>query len=693
MSNGKSRFFILKLLCIVMCAAVIYKLFDLQIVRGGEYKEAAENRLTTSIVAKAPRGEIFDRYGTALVTNKVGYSIMIQKAGMNDEELNDIFERLTDLLKSSYCKYYDTFPVSYAPYEYTFGQAGDDADEERTQWFKKNPYTGKYINADIDAASLIEEFKRIYKISPSYTEEQARRIIGVRYEAEQHGFSSSAFTLADDVTVEVVTHIKELKQQYKGVSIVNDYVRQYEKPGVATHLLGRIGKISAEEYAANSNEYGMNDMIGKQGIEQWAEKYLRGRDGITGFFKTISGSKLAAGQNTDPEAGNYVTLTIDSDLQQIVEESLEKNIRGIRTSGSKNKGSDCKSGAAVVLDIKTGDALALASYPSYDMSRFNEDYSKLASDDSNPLWNRAVSGIYNPGSTFKPLAAIAAMQSGKITPTETIEDEGVYTYYTDYQPSCWIWSEYHTTHGKLNVSGAIENSCNYFFYEAGRRTGISTLMDYAAKFGLGQKTGIELNEESTGHMASPEYKKAVEKNVTSSDWYDGDTLQAAIGQSYSMFTPVQLANYTAAIANGGTRYKVNIIKSIRSSKDGSIVKETKPEPIEQVDMKPEIINAVKDGMKKVVDEGSASNIFQGYPIEIGGKTGTAQIGNGSNNALFIAYAPFDNPQIAVSVVLEHGVSGANAAYVARDIFDKYFGLTSQPVTDDGKSENINGLLP
>ena len=670
MSNGKARFFILKILTVLMCAAVLYRLFDLQILKGNEYKEVADTHLTTNIVAKAPRGEIFDRYGTALVTNKVGYSLVIQRAGMDDEELNGVLERLTDLLKSSYCEYYDTLPISYAPYEYTFS-----SDEERNSWFGQNKYKDKYISADMSSKAVIDAFKAIYKINPSYTDEQARRIIGVRYEAELHGFSSSAaFTVADDVSVGVVTRIKEMSGDYKGVTVMDDYVRRYEKPGLATHILGRVGKISAEEYAEKSDSYGMNDIIGKQGIEQWAEDYLRGTDGITGSLKTVNGREITIEQDIAPKAGDYLVLTIDSGLQQTVEESLAKNIKNIRAnSGRKSKnGADCYSGAAVVLDIKTGDTLALASCPTYDMSKFNEEYSSLVNNEAKPLWNRAVSGVYSPGSTFKPLAAIAAMQAGTLKPDEIIEDEGVYKFYQDYQPACWIWNDYHITHGKLNVSGAIENSCNYFFYEIGRRTGIETLGEYAAKFGLGAKTGIELNEETTGHMSSPEYKKQVVENVTSRDWYGGDTLQAAIGQSYSLFTPVQLANYTAAIANGGTRYKVNLIKSIRSSADGSLIKETQPQIAEKIDMKPEIINAVKDGMKKVVDEGSAANIFQNYPIAIGGKTGTAQVGNGSNNALFVAYAPFDDPQIAVTVVLEHGVSGANAAYVARDIFDKYF---------------------
>ena len=264
---------------------------------------------------------------------------------------------------------------------------------------------------------------------------------------------------------------------------------------------------------------------------------------------------------------------------------------------------------------------------------------------------------------------------------EKIECTGIYQFYQDYQPTCWIWNEYHLTHGSQDVTQAIENSCNVFFYELGRRLGIETLDEYAKKFGLGENTGIELYEETAGHMASPEYKKEVVSNVIDSEWFGGDTLQAAIGQSYSVFTPVQIANYCATIANGGTRYKVNLIKSIRSSVDGSLVEEFKPTVEEEINIDENTMQKIHDGMKKVVDEGSASSIFEGYPIQVGGKTGTAQLGSGSNNAVFMAFAPFDDPQIAVAVVLEHGVRGANAGQVAKDVFDQYFFGSNQQGTD------------
>lgn len=677
MPNAKFRFVILKIIMLILLAAIAVRLFDMQLINGERYNEAANNKLVTNIVAKAPRGEILDRYGEPLVTNKVGYSIVMQDVGLSNEEKNSMLKTLIDIMYETGCTFYDELPVSYSPYEFIFADKNEDGYtlDEEAEWFSDNKYLDKKITASMSADEIINAYKEIYGINDDYDVHTQRKLVAIRYGADIYGMSATlSYTIADDVSIETVTRIKENQSLLKGISIINSYVRQYEKPGLATHILGRTGKISAEEYSANAEKgYGFNDIIGKQGIEKWAESYLRGTDGTLGSVQDVE-DKEKSPVETEPIPGNYVVLTIDSKLQEVTEKSLERNIKNIKATGSKNKGDDCDAGAAVAIDIKTGDVLALASYPSYDMSRFNEDYSKLLEDEGKPLINRAVSGMYSPGSTFKPLTAIAAMQSGNLEVNEKINGEGIYRFYADYQPTCWIWNEYKLTHGSQDVTAALENSCNYFFYEVGRRTGIDTLGEYAAKFGLGELTGIELGEESSGHMASPEYKRQVVKSATSRDWYGGDTLQAAIGQSYSLFTPVQLANYAATIANGGTRYKVNLIKSIRSSVDGTVIKEFVPEAVADVGMDNKILNAVKNGMKKVVDDGSASSIFSNYAIQIGGKTGTAQVGDGSNNAIFIAYAPFDNPEIAVAVVLEHGVRGTNAGYIAKDMFDEYFDL-------------------
>lgn len=448
-------------------------------------------------------------------------------------------------------------------------------------------------------------------------------------------------------------------------STVN-YKRTYVNDSVASHIIGTIGKINEDEYASLKNKgYCYNDIVGKQGVERLAEEFLRGKEGIDGDFMQ----------------GSNVVLTIDIEMQSVLEESLERTVKYISETGGYKNGSDADSGAAVVIDVHSGEILACASYPTFDISAYGDNYLNLVSDNALPLWNRAVSGAYSPGSTFKPLVAIAALGTGKITADEKIDDLGIYTEYEDYRPRCWIWSEQGKTHGELNVTQAIANSCNYFFYEAGKRTGIDEISKYAHKFGLGKTTGTGLLEEARGMVANPENKKKITGILNQQGWFGADTLQASIGQSVNSFTPLQLANYIATLANGGKRYNLKLIKSIHSAADGTLIKEFGSQVEENISIDKTALNSVLQGMRDVAEQGSARGIFAGYPVPIGGKTGTAQVGSRvSNNALFTAFAPFDKPEIAVCVVIEHGVRGVNAAYVAKDLFDYYFELNDEAVS-------------
>lgn len=687
MNDSRYRFLVLKIVMCIMLLAITVRLFNMQIIDGEAYLETATSRLSTSVINKAARGEILDKYGNVLVTNKSGYSVVMQKTSSDNSEINAIVSEAAYILYSTGNRTIDTMPISQeAPYEFVFEDENGDGktSDEKKAWFKNNKYKDKYITSGMDADEVLNAYCQIYEI-PKYTDDEHRRYVaGVRYEADLKDFSySNPVKIAEDINAQAVAAIKERRDEIKGITVTEEYVRTYTNPGLATHILGRVGMISSDEYARNKeNGYGINDIIGKQGIEHWAENYLRGKDGIEGTIAKVDGNEVELAKGVEPVPGNYVMLTIDTEIQRTLEESLAKTIQSI--------GNDCDAGGAVVIDVNSGDTLAIASYPTYDMSRFNEDYQELLENEANPMINRAVSGLYSPGSTFKPLTAIAGIQSGVVSVWEKIQCTGVYRYYQDYQPSCWIWSEYGLTHSHQDVTQAIENSCNVYFYELGRRLGIDKLDEYAKKFGLGEYTGIQLTEETQGHMASPEYKKQVVENVIDSDWFGGDTLQAAIGQSYSLFTPVQLANYCATIANGGTRYKVNLIDSIRSSVDGSVVEEFEPEVVEKTDIDQTTMNKIRGGMKKVVDEGSASSIFESYPIQVGGKTGTAQLGTGANNAIFIAFAPFDNPQIAIAVVLEHGERGTNAGRVARDVFDKYF--FGETVAAGQMPQSVSGVV-
>lgn len=666
MFDDKNRFRVIIGLIIAIIVALFVRLIYLQGIKGEEYYEQVTHRLNSTFSVKAPRGKITDRYGKPLVTNRLGYSIKLKKTDATNDEINRSLLNVVNVLLECGYSYSDTLPISEYPYEFAFIDENMDgsSEDEKTKWFSQK----KKITKDMSATAVLEYYRdNVYNISDDYSPNEVRKIVGIRYDADMSEFSALyPYTIYQDVNVDVITKIKERQKEFKGIEIEKEYFRVYNEGDLAAHILGGIGKIGMEEYETlKDSGYGYNDLIGKRGVEKEYEKYLKGEDGVESEDEDIK-------QKT-PKAGDYLVLTLDADLQRAAEESLERRITDIAKSGGdpkEKKGGDADAGAVVVLEVNSGAVLACANYPSYDPARFNADYKALIENPANPIWNRAISGGYAPGSTFKPLVALAALEDEAVTMDELITCEGIYKFYEDYQPKCWIWSS-GKKHGDINVTDAIKYSCNCYFYEAGRRVGIDAINAYAKKFGLGSVTGIDLAGEEKGNISNPEYKKKIEKE--NQKWYPADTIITAIGQSYSYFTPIQLANYIATIANGGTLYKTHLLKSIRSTADGDVVVDYEPEVMGQVDISPENLEAVKWGMYGVVDEGSASGIFENYSIPIGGKTGTAQVGkNVSDNALFVAFAPFDKPEIAVAVVIEHGVKGENAALVARDIFDEYF---------------------
>lgn len=678
---NKKRLTVLYVVVALMLVLILLRLFSMQAIHGESYYQMSQQKVSSTTVEKAPRGEILDRYGRPLVSNRMGYSIQVKKTGLSNDDLNQMLLKLLHLLENNGSQYQDQLPISQnPPFEFAFQDENGDGstEDEKEKWFSDR----KKITKDMSAEEIITYYKdRVYSITDGFSPEDLRRLIGFRYDAALGGFSAvNAYTVAEDVSMETVTQIKERQNEFKGVSVVKEYYRTYDYETLAAHILGGIGKMNAEEYQEMKNDgYGFNDLIGKRGIEKVLEKNLRGTDGKTNVIRDIGASDEVSSISAVP--GNYAVLTIDTDLQKAAEDSLAKHVAQISTADA---------GAAVVLDVTNGDVLAMANYPTYNPASFNQDYAELVQNSAKPIWNRAISGTYTPGSTLKPLIAISALESGAVTLNQQIVCNGIYDYYADYKPKCWIWSESHRTHGPQNVTQAIKNSCNCYFYEAGRLTGIDEMDRYAAEYGLGERTGIELPDESTGQMSSPAYKEKIGTTPEDQKWYPGDVIQTSIGQSYSFFTPIQLANYIAMIANGGTRYQPHLIKSIRSSEDGSVVSETKANILNQAEIQESTLKAVREGMYGVVDEGSASKTFANYPIELAGKTGTAQVGKDkANNALFVAFAPYDNPEIAVAVVLEKGEKGYNAAGVAKDIMDEYFGLNKE------KNEVVNyyDLLP
>ncbi|MBE7062560.1 MAG: hypothetical protein E7390_02060 [Ruminococcaceae bacterium] len=663
---------------ILLFAFLVFgKLVDLQVVNGDYYLEQSRLRLVKTTMVKAPRGEILDRNGKSLVTNETVFALRLYKPeGMEDAELNNLLVRLLELVEADGVSVTDSFPVSSRG----FSLSGT----KLTAW--KESYG---LSEDADRDAVLDYFAGRYKIDGSVAGEMRQTLIGQRYEMEQTGFSGeTAYTLAEGISHALMTRLKEQKVEYPGIVIETSPVRRFVNGTAAAHILGQTGKIYKEEYEKlREKGYAMNDIIGKQGIERYLEDYLRGKDGTRRVEKSTDGQTVRTEEEKAPKMGDNVVLTIDLALQQSAEKALENAIGYVREQSVNEDGAgqNAACGALVAIDVNTGEVLAMASYPGYDPARFYEEYETLSSDAALPMFNRAIGGAYEPGSTFKVATALAALEEGVITTTDTIVDEGIYKYYDDYQPICWIYRGTEKTHGEVNVTEALKHSCNYFFYEVGRRTTIEKMNVYARLLGLGQSTGIELtDEENIGKLASPEQTAA-----DGGEWVPGDTLQYAIGQSKNLFTPLQLANYVATIVNGGTRYKTHIVKAVRDSETGELVQETKPTVLAEIDISPQNLEAIMAGMRDVVELGTASTVFENFDVPVGGKTGTAEVSGKADNAIFVGFAPYDNPTVAVCAVIEEGVHGSNAAIAVRDVLETYF---SSSVEEDSVTET-NTLLP
>ncbi len=659
-----NRLIILYILIFVFTLFCIVRLFNLQIVNGDSYRETALTRMIRSYPIKAPRGEILDTYGRPLVTNSMGYFIQIQSMDKHNSTLNETINKLMKLTENSELSYINDFPIKE---NFTLNFSDKYSEKENINAFKKWKEQND-IDSKLSAKDVVMFYADKYKISSKYPEEELSKIVAVRYTMDLRAFTiTNPFTFATDVDMVTVQIVKEHSFELPGVSVEIEPIRQYVNGNMAAHILGRIGIIYAEEYETLKEQgYGMNDFIGKDGLERVLEKYLKGNDGYKKVEQTKNGNVSQILSVKETETPNYAVLTLDSKLQKVTEEALKTQI----AETAKNKGVDCVSGAAVAVDISTGGVLAMASYPDYNPQEYTKNYTELSKNTAKPLFNRALDGAYTPGSTFKPLTSIMALEEGVITPNTIIEDLGIYKYYApSYQPTCLIWKSSGTTHGPINVSQAIGKSCNYFFYEIGRLGKIEKINEYAKRFGLGELTGIELSEAS-GIVAGPKYREKLNM-----EWYPGDTLQAAIGQSDNMFTPAQLASYVATIVNKGKRYKLHLINEVKQYETGETIYKSVPEIISDYPISDSTLNAVKDGMRRVTEDGTASSVFADFPIEVAGKTGTAEVTGGSDTVLFVGFAPYDNPQIAVAVVLEHGATSSYAAKVARSMYECFLGTS------------------
>lgn len=638
---------------LVLFFAVLY---DAQVVHGSENRARSITSNTASETVTASRGIITDRNGKVLVSNRLAYTLVVDKSSFGKDEaaLNDAIWQLIQLCQEQGVTWNDTLPM-------TTGSSPQLTSKSLTESFREY-LDGNKLPTDGGSAEVLAAMRKLYKVDDSYTDAQARLIVGVRYELD----GRSSYTFAEDVSTELLGRITDGK--YRGVTIKTAAARVYNTK-LAAHILGTVGAIWQEEWRSDESTgyvgyadkgYNMNDLVGKDGVEKAFEEYLHGNDGKRLITTDENGKITGELYTREPQPGGTVALTIDIDLQQVVEDTLASTIQGMIDKDSNERG-----GAAAVIQVGTGEVLAMASYPTYDLETFNQDYDELVKDERLPMFNRATQGVYAPGSTFKLCTSVAALEEGIITPSTIIEDKGIYTYYVDPQPMCWIWRQAHTTHGRINVSQAIVDSCNYFYYEVGRLTGIKKLDEYATAFGLGQSTGIEIGDVS-GVLASPEWAEAHDR-----EWTDGQTITAAIGQSYNLFTPLQLANYVATLVSGGEHYEAHLLKNVKSYDNSRVVDVYGKGPLNDLNISDSTMAAVTKGMHDLTYD-SLRSAFSRCVVEAGAKTGSAQVGTDIANGTFVAYAPYDDPEIAIAIVVEKGGSGSLLANAAVDIINAWF---------------------
>jgi len=680
---------------IVISVIFIATLFNLQIVNGENYREQSEKRMLRTKNITAPRGEIYDRNGVILATNKLSYDVELYKVRVSTKEQNDGILRLVEILNENSDKVYSTFPVNDDLNGFNFENT-----EEEQKWKKEMK-----LDSTLTFDQVIDKYIEKYELQ-DYSDNRLNQIkmIEIKYEANLNGYSLfNSATIAKDISQKSVAKIGEEKYKIYGISIVSVPKRYYPNGNLLSHTIGYVSKISSTEYEKEKEEgYSVNSVIGKAGIEQSFEKYLKGKDGVIKEETDTLGNVSSQTETTEAKSGDNVTLTIDYRLQKVAEESLLNAINGLQNGTLVGKKfSDANAGAVVVLDVDSGEVLASASYPTYDINSLIggislKDWNALQNNSLHPMLNRVVSGTYSPGSTFKMLVGMAGLMNGKITVDEKYYDPGIYPY--GYHPKCWLYTDRHMTHGWINIEGAIKGSCNCYFYEVGRRIGISEIVKYAKLFGLGQKTGIELSGEVAGTIAGADDKS---EDGLKSPWYLGDTLSAAIGQSGSSYTPIQLANYIATIANGGKLNKVSLIKSVDNEVAGTsesladinkYTSEYTGVNFEEKDLNinSEYIDAIKKGMLSVTSEtgGTSYIVFKNSDIQVAGKTGTAQVPNGNNNGIFVGFAPYDNPKIAVVAVIEHGGEGTYTANVVKPIMEEYFNIDKESKQNE-KAQNVS----
>ena len=691
-------------LLIALCVGTLYQL---QILNGAAYYDASQNDNVTYPAVKAARGNILDRYGRVLVSNRECYNLVINTTRLFGDEVDDpnaVILEMVNIVEDSGAEFIDDLPITKSPpFEYT-----DMNDFQRTLLYAY--FTRHGLAEDTTAVELMSYFRTRYDIDNTYSAEDMRKISAIRYALNvRYAINTSSYTFVEDASIDLISDIMGAVGSV--IEVESSYVREYNTQ-YAAHLLGYIGAmtdVEQEQYMVGDNSgYNYDSMVGKDGVELAFESWLHGTDGKSRVTRNSEGTITSTVYEEDPVPGNHVYLTIDIQLQEAVERALENGIIALQLERDQENAEaiangtpdevreDIQGGAAVVVDVNSGNPLAIASYPTFDASQVYENYAEYLNAEYDPLYNRATMGAYAPGSTFKPLVALAALSENIINTETRIKCEGIFSKYADqgYAPECWIYTQEQLTHGNDNVSEAIRDSCNYFFYTIADMMGIDIMDEYAADFGLGESTGIEI-AETTGNMANPDNHL----NYDVDAWVYGDTVQAGIGQSDSLFTPLQLAEYCAAIANGGTRYSASVLKSVRSFDYTRQLYSGETKVMSTVDSADYNWAAIQYGMYLMANDPNSSSFdvyqtlgyysYNGERIGVAAKSGTSQLGEAlSPNSIFMCYAPYDDPEIAIAIVIERGASGAKAVNIAKDILDAYFSLSNP----NNSAESENTLL-
>ncbi|MBO4915241.1 MAG: penicillin-binding protein A [Oscillospiraceae bacterium] len=657
----RRRLFTLCLMFMLCIGVYTVSMFNAQIVHGADYKAMSVRTNTIVEPVEASRGIITDRNGKVLVSNRAAYTLTFDPSLVESAEINNELLRLIALLRREGVEWVDELPLTdAAPYAYDLSvpRSGMLIKYLTSKKWVEDGMTTDEMRDGVSPQNVFELMCTEFGVDESLSATQRRALVGLRYSlatAKMDG--DGTFRFASGVDVTLISLLKD--GGYNGVKVGTTSVREYQTE-CAPHILGHIGKIQNWDDYKDKEGYRWNDLVGIDGVEAAFEDYLRGTDGKRVVTMNTDGKVISELYSTEPKPGYNISLTIDADYQAEVEQIITEAVEKMTEADGIDRGA-----AAAVIQIGTGDALALATYPTFSRKTFNRDFAQLNEDPMHPMLNRATQWAFAPGSTFKPAVAVAALESGIITTQTKIRDLGVYKFY-DLNLKCWIWPG---NHGLVNVTDAITVSCNYFFYEVGKLTGIATLEKYAKAFGLGVPTGIEI-PESVGTMTSPEYVNSLKGQ----HWTDGFTLQAAIGQAYDLFTPLQLANYIATLAGGGERYKAHLLKDVSEYDSAVPVYVYSEPPVETVEISDKNLRAVLTGMRRLVTDGSVRNEFRDCVVDAAAKTGTAQTGGKGtiSNGVFVAFAPYDDPQIAIAVVIEKGDTGSALASTAVKIINAYF---------------------